>query len=75
MLKSKFLSLVGIICLFSSPLQAQESKVAASAEKIQVLETGANAPDGSLQNAEGELVKLSSLFSRKPIVLVFFRGG
>ena len=75
MLKSNFLSLVGIVCVLSSPLLAQESKVAASAEKIQALQTGANAPDVSLQNSQGETVKLSSVYSKKPIVLVFFRGG
>ena len=75
MLKSRFLSFVGIVCVLSSPLLAQESKVAASAEKIKALHAGGKTPDVSLQNSQGESVKLSSQYSERPIVLVFFRGG
>ena len=73
MLKSRFLSFVGIVCVLSSPLLAQESKVAASAEKIKALHAGDKTPDVSLQNSQGESVKLSSQYSESPIVLVFFR--
>jgi peroxiredoxin len=36
---------------------------------------GELAPDVTLHAADGELVRLSSLWRRGPVVLVFFRGG
>lgn len=39
------------------------------------LQVGAQAPDISLSDATGKTVKLSELWVRGPLVLVFYRGG
>jgi peroxiredoxin len=51
------------------------TRVAENADDIHPLLVGAKVPDVVLMDVEGEPVKLYSLLSKKPTVLVFYRGG
>lgn len=50
-------------------------ELAASGIAAGAVKEGETAPDFALANSRGELVRLSSLLARGPVVLTFYRGG
>lgn len=58
--------------LLGSQVNAQ---VADKAENIAPLLIGEQIPDTPLLNSKGEKTQLSKVFSQKPTVLIFYRGG
>ena len=51
------------------------NEVPASAKNISPLLIGASVPEVTLRTADGEAFELSAAVSRKPAVLIFYRGG
>lgn len=49
--------------------------VANSAEQVQPLDVGHNAPSAVMQTPDGDTVKMDTLYRHMPTVLVFYRGG
>lgn len=71
--------LVGGILVFS-PLSAQDappanSSIASQATATKPLEKGQKVPEVKLRELGGGDVTLESLYTQKPLVIVFFRGG
>lgn len=67
------ISMLLFVTFFSTfTLKAQ---VPNKAEDISPLLIGEKLPNATLKNAEGKTVKLHTLLSEKPTVLVFYRGG
>lgn len=58
-----------------TPLRAQEPQIANDPKATQPLEVGATVPDVEITGIDGKVVKMSSLYQSKPLVVVFFRGG
>ncbi|XZE20728.1 redoxin domain-containing protein [Pirellulaceae bacterium SH449] len=65
--------LVGLSAM--PPLRAQGPQIATDPKATKPLEIRATVPDVELTGMDGKAVKLSSLYSSKPLVVVFFRGG
>lgn len=59
----------------SQPLETIRSGVAPSAEEICPVKVGASVPSIPLQTVEGAAVDLKEEVTKKPTVLVFYRGG
>lgn len=53
----------------------REGKSPDASARIPGLPVGAKAPDASLVNVEGNIVKLADLYKDGPVVLTFYRGG
>ena len=51
------------------------AELACSPEAVHPLEIGAKAPVFSLTSADGSVKNLAAIFSAKPTVLIFYRGG
>ncbi|WP_318641117.1 peroxiredoxin-like family protein [Flavobacterium ardleyense] len=51
------------------------AQVPTKAEDVSPLLIGEILPEASLQNADGKVLKLSTILSQKPTVMVFYRGG
>ena len=56
-------------------MEAATANLRATGIESQALQVGARAPDLTLPDALGQPVRLSSLWQRGPLVLVFYRGG
>ena len=56
-------------------MEAATADLRATGIESQALQVGARAPDLTLPDALGQPVRLSSLWQRGPLVLVFYRGG
>ncbi|MDA1229289.1 MAG: peroxiredoxin-like family protein [Planctomycetota bacterium] len=54
---------------------AEENPIAADAKETKPLKAGAEVPEVSVQSADGKAVTIASLHEKRPVVLVFFRGG
>lgn len=54
---------------------AGEGGVAPSAADVKPIEVGTTLPAVELRTREGRAVALSDLTGKKPVVLVFYRGG
>ena len=51
------------------------AQVPTKAEDVSPLLIGEKLPEASLQNADGKVLKLSTILSQKPTVMIFYRGG
>ena len=49
--------------------------VASSADQVQPLRVGDNAPSAVMQTPDGQMVMMDAIYHRMPTVLVFYRGG
>jgi len=63
------------LSLLSSVVLADDNPIAADAKETTPLKVGASVPDVAVQNADGDEISISSLHEKRPVVLVFFRGG
>jgi peroxiredoxin len=61
--------------MMALPAFPADGVIAESAEDTKPLKAGVQAPDVTMENLEGEPIKLSELWSKQPIALVFYRGG
>jgi len=57
------------------PATSAEDGVAGSAKSVRPLLIGATVPAVTLATADGKTVELGEVLSRKPTVVVFYRGG
>lgn len=76
MLKS--LTLTITVLTLSIALQsgyAEENPIASEAKATTPLKAGAEVPEVSVQSSDGEEVTIASLHEKRPVILVFFRGG
>jgi len=64
---------IALACLI--PLTAADESVAPSADQIRPLLIGATVPAVTLATGDGEPFDLGEALSRKPSVVVFYRGG
>lgn len=60
---------------YDESLKSNPGLVALSAEEIQPLQVGTMIPGITLREIKGNEIALKSLISKKPTVLVFYRGG
>lgn len=67
--------LIFILFLTSLASAQQKDSLPSVATDIAPLLIGEKAPDATLQNSKGEVVKLQNQFSVKPSVVIFYRGG
>lgn len=72
-MKSFLKSIFGILCFWCSTNAS--AQVPENAEDICPLLIGETIPNATLQNSEGNNFELNTLVSKKPTVLVFYRGG
>lgn len=56
-------------------MEAATAELRATGIESQALQVGATAPDLTLPDALGQPVRLSTLWQRGPLVLIFYRGG
>ena len=66
------LKILLLICLLSFGIHAQNDKTHPTSGKTEPLKPGAIAPDFTLKDQNGNLLKLSKV--RKNTMLVFYRG-
>jgi len=69
------LQLIIWILLFAGISCSTQSQLPENAEDVQPLKVGETIPEISIRTMEGESVSLSTFLSKKPTVLVFYRGG
>ena len=62
-----------VVCLL--PYSNAEDRVAASPDSVRPLLIGATVPSVTLVSGDGQAVELGEVLSRKPTVVVFYRGG
>ncbi|MTI89510.1 MAG: AhpC/TSA family protein [Balneolaceae bacterium] len=72
-MKKLILGIFVSLMLLSIPTHAQ--RVAPSADKVHPLLISSTIPDVSVKTIDGENVKLRELTSKKPTILIFYRGG
>jgi len=60
-------------CLF--PTSSADDAVAPSADRVRPLLIGATVPSVTLATVDGKTIELGEVLSRKPTVVVFYRGG
>ncbi|NIM61259.1 MAG: hypothetical protein GTN89_05345 [Acidobacteria bacterium] len=70
----KTLAAVALTATLCLPAVADDS-VAIAPDKIRPLLIGATVPSTKLVAADGQAVDLAAVLSRKPTVVVFYRGG
>jgi len=73
-----FVSMVAsfALCAAITPmLEVRAAEIAGSAEAAKPLKAGETAPPVSLRDGTGKVVPLSQFYRKKPLVVVFFRGG
>ena len=77
MTRLNFLLVIVLASVFSSPLRAQDprSSIHETAEQVQPLLPGMNAPSFTVQDVEGNTVAIDPASLEKPLVLTFYRGG
>ncbi len=70
-------SLLGawLVCALGPGAAPGAERVAASAQEVEPLGVGERAPAVTLLDPDGREVALAALWSEKPVVLVFYRGG
>ncbi len=61
------------VCLL--PASSADDMAAPSADKIRPLLIGATVPSVTLATGDAKVVELGDVLSRKPTVVVFYRGG
>jgi hypothetical protein len=66
-------AVLALVCL--NPASAADDAGAPSAGLIRPLLIGATAPDVTLATGDGEPFSLGDALSRKPSIVVFYRGG
>ncbi|XOV79852.1 MAG: peroxiredoxin-like family protein [Aestuariibacter sp.] len=71
----KLLLTIMMTLLANLSLAADINDIAASAEDVSPLLNGETIPENMLFTPQGKPVKLSDIVSKKPTVLVFYRGG
>ena len=57
------------------PAGSADETVAPNAESVRPLLIGATVPAVTLATGDGKTVELGEILSRKPTVVVFYRGG
>lgn len=62
------------LLLVGAPVSAERA-VATSAETVEPLAVGEQAPAVTLRDLDGRDVALARLWGEKPVVLIFYRGG
>ncbi|MFN4233275.1 MAG: peroxiredoxin-like family protein [Bacteroidia bacterium] len=72
-MKTFLKSIFGILCFCCSSNAI--AQIPENAEDISPLLIGETVPKTTLQDAEGRQVELGTILSKKPTVLVFYRGG
>jgi len=76
----------GLLCLLvvaiSAPAQSQSAdsmgqvnNIAPAADKIRPLLIGAEIPDVTVGDLQGNSVRLRDIVSHKPTIMIFYRGG
>lgn len=63
------------LCLTASASLAADGRVADSAEAVQPVLVGTEAPHATVRTLEGESTDLHDLLLGKKTVLIFYRGG
>ncbi len=74
-MKLKTLGVVLLVLLGSALLLAQRPGVASDAEQITPLLPGQKVPDVTFKTLEGGNYNLHEEVAKKPVVLIFYRGG
>ena len=72
---NKTTALCAAVLFAGSALAATAADVPASAEEVQPLLIGAQAPEATVQSLEGTDVALKDILAKQRSVLVFYRGG
>jgi peroxiredoxin len=77
MTRLKFLLVIALVSVFSSPLRAQDtrSSIHETAEQVQPLLPGMKAPSFTVQDVEGNTLVIDPASLETPLVLTFYRGG
>jgi cytochrome oxidase Cu insertion factor (SCO1/SenC/PrrC family) len=76
--ESRLAQLFVLFCLVFGPgavASADAEAVPSSAEEAKALPVGAHVPDATLQTIAGKSVRLADITGKKPVVLIFYRGG
>ena len=63
------------LLLMSSVVLADDNPIAADAKETSPLKVGASVLDVALKNVDGDEISIQSIYEKRPVVLVFFRGG
>ncbi len=71
----KTFAAVILTAAFLFPASSADDSVAATPGGVHPLLIGATVPSVTLANSEGEAIELGEVLSRKPTVVVFYRGG
>ncbi len=66
---------IAVIAVWVGSVVAEDRPIAASATEAVPLQAGVAVPAVTLQDAEGQSVKLSDFYADGPLVIVFFRGS
>lgn len=74
MMNASLVAVVATACLATLAVAA-DTPVAKDAKETKPLAAGADVPDVTLKDVDGEAVPIASLYKKGPVVLVFFRGG
>ncbi len=67
--------LLGLASGIAGVACAAADAVPSSAEEAKALPMGARIPDATLRSIDGRSVRLSEIAGKKPLVLIFYRGG
>jgi hypothetical protein len=74
-MKSKVLALFAPLLIGSSLLLAQRPGIAPDAEHVTPLMPGQKVPDVTFKTLDGSDYKLLDEVAKKPVLLIFYRGG
>jgi hypothetical protein len=66
--------IIGVIVL-AGAVDIFAQSIPDSADKVQPLLVGAQAPDGTFKKPDGSNFDLRKAAAEKPIILIFYRGG
>ena len=72
---TKIFAAVALAAACLLPTSIAEDWVASSADSVRPLLIGATVPAVALESVDGKAVDLGEVLSRKPTVVVFYRGG
>jgi len=71
----KTLAAIALAAVCFLPATYAGDSVAPSADSIRPLLIGATVPSVTLAGGDGQTVELGEVLSRKPTVVIFYRGG
>ena len=71
----KTLAAVALMAACLSAVSSADGTVAPSPDSVRPLLIGATVPSVTLAGDDGKAVELGEVLSRKPTIVVFYRGG